>query len=62
VERAEAKIFAKRECYKNLFSHATFPKSLALDIHASGNDKFTLHMLRTVPATKCMGILAIRQF
>jgi hypothetical protein len=34
VERAEAKVFAKRERYKKLFHHATSPKSLAQVMHA----------------------------
>ncbi len=33
VERAEAKVFANRECYKNFFYHATSPKSLRQIIH-----------------------------
>jgi hypothetical protein len=34
VERAEVKVFAKKERYKKLFKHATSPKSLAPVIHA----------------------------
>jgi hypothetical protein len=34
MERAEAKVFAKREHYKKLFNRATSPKSLAQVIHA----------------------------
>jgi hypothetical protein len=26
VEKAEAKVFAKRDCYKKSFNHATSPK------------------------------------
>jgi hypothetical protein len=33
VERAEAKVFAKREHYKKHFDHATSPKSLEPIIH-----------------------------
>jgi hypothetical protein len=33
VERAEAKVFAKRERYKKLINHATSPKSLEQVIH-----------------------------
>jgi hypothetical protein len=34
VERAEVKVFAKRQRFKKLFKHATSPKSLAPVIHA----------------------------
>jgi hypothetical protein len=34
AERAKVKVFAKRQCYKTLFKHATSPKSLAPAIHA----------------------------
>jgi hypothetical protein len=34
VERAEAKVFEKRERYKKRFNHKTSPKSLAKVIHA----------------------------
>jgi hypothetical protein len=34
VERPEAKVFAKRECYKKRFYHASSPKSVAQVIHA----------------------------
>jgi hypothetical protein len=34
VERAEVKVFAKRQLYKKLFKHSTSPKSLAPVIDA----------------------------
>jgi hypothetical protein len=59
VEKAKAKVFAKKECYKKRLNHATSPKSLVRVINSFL--KLSGHTVPLMTASRIIGKEILRQ-